>query len=354
MVTLAVGTDAGFFLLEESAGTWTIKAQCLDGVEVLGLAKEPDGNILAASRGAGLNRIDSRTGALERIGGGALPAMLHAVTISPHNPRCIYVGTEPAGIYASHDGGAHFEVVPFVAQLNVDRHWTYPIPTIGTHIRDIVVDADDPDRLYAAVQVGGLIRSEDAGRSWAVVDDALDPDVHAILQHPVRHELIYAVCGGGGGDSGDPAHRSGRPIYRSVDRGNTWECVSHGFTRTYGAPIGIVPGPRPVLLAGVARGIPPSWRKRPERADAAVVVSEDDGQTWQSATESLGSQAKMFEAIAVASSDRNRVFIGTGIDVAAPQSDAQRTGEILHAPNLHGPWTQLPLALPGIAAMTCI
>ena len=351
MATLAVGTDAGFYLVDETNGKWTIKAQHLEGCEVLGVATEPGGTVLAASRGQGLNRIDPRSGAIERIGG---PDMLHAVTVSPHDPRCIYVGTEPAGIHVSRDGGHRFEPLESVARLNKELNWTYPIKTIGTHIRQIVVDAENPNVLYAAVQVGGFIRSNDAGATWAVVDDVIDPDVHAVLQHPTQPDLIYAVCGGGGGESNDPDHKSGRPIYRSRDRGKTWRCVSGDFARTYGAPLGIVPGSRPVLLAGVARGIPPAWRKRPDRADSALMISGDEGDTWQSATDSLGPQPKMIEAVTVSRTGGHQVYLGTGSDQGIPSTGDQITGEIYYASDVRGPWQRTPLRFPGIAVMACV
>lgn len=353
MVTLAVGTDAGFFLVGETGDSWAITAKHLDGCEVLGVDKEPEGTVLAASRGRGLNRINPKSGTIARLAIADLPDMLHAVTVSQHDPRTIYVGSEPAGLYVSRDGGRHFEELATVARLNKELGWTYPIPSIATHIRHIVVDAVNPDRLYAAVQVGGIIRSDDAGKSWTVEAEALDPDVHSILQHPSHPDFVYAVCGGGGGEVSDPEHRSGRPIYRSSDRGTTWRCISGKFARTYGAPVSVVPGPHPILLAGVARGIPPSWRKRPDRADSALVISEDDGETWRSATSDLGSSPKMFEAIAVASG-KGGVFLGTGIDVAAPKSNGEWGGELYHAPTAHGPWQRLPLNLPGVAVMTCL
>ena len=318
------------------------------GREVLGIAREPGGAILAASRGSGLNRIDPASGAIERIGAD-LPDMLHAVTVSPHDPRCIYVGSEPAGIYVSCDGGAHFDQVESVGRLNIERKWTYPIPSIGTHIRHIVVDADDPNLIYAAVQVGGLICSTDSGKTWSVFDETIDPDVHSVLQHPTLHDLLYVVCGGGGGESNDPEHKSGRPIYRSKDRGKTWRCVSGDFSRTYGAPLGVVPGAHPVILAGVGRGIPPSWRKRSDRADSALMISEDDGETWQSATSGLGPRPKMFEAIAVSPGDKH-LFLGTGIDVGDPASH----GEIYYASGLKGEWQRAPVMLPGVAVMMCV
>jgi hypothetical protein len=352
MVTLAVGTDAGFFLLDETNGTWTIKAEHLDGCEVLGVDREPGGTVLAASRGQGLNRIDGKTGVIERLAIHDLPEMLHAVTVSPHDANTIYVGSEPAGLYVSHDRGLHFKSIDSVARLNRELGWTYPIPSMATHIRHVVVDADNPNRLYAAVQVGGFITSNDAGETWTVDDKALDPDVHAILQHPSQPDLIYAVCGGGGGEAIDPEHKSGRPIYRSTDRGQNWRCVSGDFSRTYGAPVGVVPGPNPVLLAGIARDIPPRWRKRPERADSAVVISKDNGDTWQTATADLGNYPKMFEAVAVGPA--NEVFIGTGIDVGAAKDADPLMAEIYYAAGAEGPWKLMPLKFPGIAVMTCV
>lgn len=352
MAALVVATKAGAFLLREAGAGWTIERRYLEGCEVPGLARQPDGTVLAASRGSGLNRIDPESGGIERVATAELPDKVRAVTVSAHDPRRIYVGSEPAGIYVSDDGGAHFDALDSVARLNVDRHWTYPVKTVDTHIRHIVVDADDPNRLYAAVQVGGLIRSGDAGESWEVVDDVIDPDVHGILQHPARHDIIYAICGGGGGESEPPDYRSGRPIYRSDDRGETWRCVSGEFQRNYGAPLCIVPGDRPVLAAGIARGSPPNWIKRPERADAALVFSDDDGETWKNVTDGVTpGQRTMIEAIAVSPNGDRRLYFGTGGEGPPPPSEADWNAELYTATNVQGHWQSAQVRLPGITAI---
>jgi photosystem II stability/assembly factor-like uncharacterized protein len=80
------------------------------------------------------------------------------------------------------------------------------------------------------VEVGGLLRSEDIGKSWGLAkgsdgnpsfgrpkENFIHPDVHDIVVHPSSAELIFAPTGGG--------------FYRSWDGGATWKEIYRGYIR---------------------------------------------------------------------------------------------------------------------------
>jgi photosystem II stability/assembly factor-like uncharacterized protein len=345
MTELLVGTDSGLYVLDEDGGAWNVAARFLEGAEINNVVREAAGTVLASSREAGLVRIDVGAGSVTRLGAGTLPSAVRAVAVAPSDPSIIYVGTEPAAIFCSRDGGATWRENARVAELRVERNWQYP-GTMEPHIRDIMIDRENPERVLAAVQIGGVLRTEDGGATWEDITVDVDPDVHKIIQHPDDPDVYFAVTGGGGEyPHPTPEHRikppypHGRPLYKSTDRGRTWTSISDDVPQSYGIPIAALGGSRPVLLAGVAFGVPPRWTARPEGAGAALIVSEDDGATWTAVSDGLPLPSPaMFDAIEV-DARRRRFYAGTN-EALYVSNDAQRG------------WTPVPLALPEIRVLS--
>lgn len=359
---VVLGTESGVVVLSESGGTWQRAKSYLDGVNVVGLASQGADRMLAATGEGGLFRINLHTDDVVRLGQDVLPKRLHTVTVSPHDPDTVYVGGEPAAVFISKDGGETWRENAAVREIAAKRQWKYPQPGVGNHIRNIIVSWDDPQRIFAAVQVGGILRSDDAGETWTEITAGLDPDVHSMMQHPVHPEIVYAIAGGGGpvgtpGDYSDygvePLPMS-RPFYRSRDHGRTWECVSADFKRKYGIGIDIVPTTPVTLVAPVARDAPPFWGDRPGvGADAVIMISKDDGTSWQQCTQGLPEPfTMMIEAVEVARSRKNQVFVGTGRDRMKEAGGG--SGSVYVCNDVQGNWTRVPLDLPGIAAIVAV
>lgn len=358
MVDLLAGTSDGVLVLSENGG-WRIDARHLQGSDVSQIARTADPQIfLVASRGAGLSRLDIRTGKAGRLGVGVLPDKIRCAAVSPGDPNTIFVGAEPVGIFVSRDGGKSWTEAKDVAAMAKRLNWGYPVPSVPPHIRDIVIDRANPNRVIAAVQVGAIIISEDGGKTWRHIAGQLDQDVHGITQDPANAATLYACAGGGGAldmktmDQYPPPLPEGRPIYRSDDAGQTWQCISLDFDRTYGVGLRVHPRDPSLLLSAVARGIPPFWGKRPERADATVVVSRDGGKTWKQATDGLPARFElMVEAIEIAPGGRHRAFIGTGGEGMKMAGGAK--AEIYVSDDVRS-WRRIPLDVPPIASLTAL
>jgi hypothetical protein len=295
------------------------------------------------------------------LGAGKLPKAVRSIAISPADPDVIYAGTEPVGIFCSRDGGATWQEDAQVARLAKERNWQYP-GTQAPHIRHILIDREDPRRIYASVQIGGLLRTEDGGAHWEDVTVDIDPDVHRVMQHPSDPQVLFAVCGGGGEyPHPTPEHRvrppypHGRPLYKSGDCGKTWTSISDDLPQSYGIPIVALGGTRPVLLAGVARGTPPRWPGRVEKADAALIMSEDEGSTWAPVSDGLPTPfLTMVEAIDV-DVPRQRVYVGTsgdGREWMEGGDPAPCPGAVYYSREATREWTHIPLALPEVRALS--
>src|SRR5581483_496030 len=135
--------------------------------------------------------------------------------------------------------------------------------------RYLAFDPRNYNRLYAGIEVGGLLISDDAGKNWRAAGKTLtDPDVHEVLAS--RSEgLVLAACG-------DKA-------FRSRDRGESWEEITPAHD--YG--MSVAEDADGFVYLGSARGRPNTWI-RESGADAAIYRSGSAGADWEPAIAGLG------------------------------------------------------------------
>jgi len=88
---------------------------------------------------------------------------------------------------------------------------------------DVRSMAAGPDgTLYVNVHVGGILRSDDGGASWAPTLD-IDLDVHQVVVAP--DGTVLAACA--------------RGLATSTDRGATWAVVDDGLAATYARAVAV-------------------------------------------------------------------------------------------------------------------
>lgn len=107
-----------------------------------------------------------------------------SLTRHPTEPETLFAGYEPTAIFRSTDNGQSWRDL----EVSVDYPAISAGPEMPRRITRIAVDPVDTDRIYASIEIGGLIMSEDGGRSWRqaldglyVVEDAVD--LHSVLVH---------------------------------------------------------------------------------------------------------------------------------------------------------------------------
>lgn len=174
--TIALGTVGGGLWVGYNGGEkWRqIQGPMDPESNVRALAKDPrDSQHLLAS-------VD-HNGIYESSDGGSRWQLLAALEdrpiwslgFDPHDPNRLYAGTRP-GVFASDDAGTSF------TELTTSISDQCPIGVPRT--TNVVVDPNDPDTVYASVEVDGLHRSRDRGATWESLG-ALGPsefynDVH--------------------------------------------------------------------------------------------------------------------------------------------------------------------------------
>ena len=84
-----------------------------------------------------------------------------SILIHPKDPNVVLCGTVDNGVFRSDDGGASWRKLNYQLPTSVCT-MAFPTRVIG-----LAMDPANPDEIYAALEVGGLIRSLDAGATWS-------------------------------------------------------------------------------------------------------------------------------------------------------------------------------------------
>lgn len=235
-----------------------------------------------------------------------------------------FAGTEPAAIFVSRDGGESWLGRPEVAALRDELHWFLPYSPEAGCVRGFAFHGD---RVYASVEVGGVLRSDDAGGSWRLADGStgepvfeipppplVHADVHSVASHPSSPDLVFAITAEG--------------LYRSSDGGDTWSVTHAG---SYCRAAWVDPAdPRHIIL---------SPADSVSRKNGRIEETRDGGQTWSLASDGLDLPwpDTMVER-----------FIPMGDELFAVTND----GRLYSAPRSALVWQRLLPDVPGIRAIS--
>ena len=159
--------------------------------------------------------------------------------------RTVYAATQPAALFRSDDGGDTWRELPALADDPAAADWCLPLtPPQPARARALVVDRDDPRRLWLGIEVGGIARSDDGGESWSLDRPGGNPDLHMMFAHPAAPATLYASTGYGR-VYGEAARIEGNAgVFRSDDYGATWRYVWAGIEPRYSRPMCVDRGRR--------------------------------------------------------------------------------------------------------------
>jgi photosystem II stability/assembly factor-like uncharacterized protein len=312
------------------------------GWPVQGLAVDPKqpGRVLAGTRGDGV-WVSEDFGATWKkpCYGKHGPGKVRCVTIDPHNPSRVYAGGEPIDIYISEDMCKSWQRldspwdVPFVSTV------TYPGTGVEPHVRDITVSPTDPDTVYAALQVGWMLKTTDGGETWTLLSQNLDEDVHTIVIDPRNTDKVMVATGGGDSRKNKV---SGRALYLSQDGGSSWGGTAMQIAQEYSVPLVMHPSNPDVLFSAVAHGNPNMWR-RPEGADSHMIRTRDGGATWEIVDRGREGMSRRYpEGIAFDLGEPNRMFTG------------YRSGEIFVSEDGGDSWSLTETSVSSVADLVAV
>jgi photosystem II stability/assembly factor-like uncharacterized protein len=223
--TLYLGTETGLVIARRGNNTWQVLDRVLQDHHLTSVIAR-EGVILAGTT-EGIQRSDDNGQHWRIVNDGLTTPHIRWLAHHPDIFDLVFAGTEPAGIFVSRDGAERWNACLEVTALRDSHGWMLPYSPEAGCIRGFTLCGQ---RVYAAVEVGGVLRSDDGGANWALVagsdgnpdlsgppEPFIYPDVHDIAVHPSDRNLVFAATGGG--------------LYRSKDGGANWELLYDCYCR---------------------------------------------------------------------------------------------------------------------------
>jgi photosystem II stability/assembly factor-like uncharacterized protein len=184
------------------------------------LARDPrdPAFLLGGGRGDGLWRSADGGEAWERLD---FPQEdVFSVSVSPVD-GALYAGCEPSMLFVSRDRGETWAELESLREIPSAPTWSFPPRPWTSHVRWIAPSPDDAGLLLVGIELGGVMRSDDGGETWADHRPGAQLDCHSLAWHPSAPGRAYEAAGGGAAWSRD-AGESWSPADAGRDRHYTW------------------------------------------------------------------------------------------------------------------------------------
>jgi photosystem II stability/assembly factor-like uncharacterized protein len=260
-IQVFAATANGLVYLRREEGEWSQSGgaktgqefTCIAGLEENLLAGKPDG----------LFRSDDYGQTWWPANEGLTVRHVRWLAYHPEDPDLTFAGTEPAAVFISEDGGRSWQECPEVARLRDTYDWYLPYSPKAGAIRGFAFRGT---RGYAAVEQGGLLRSDDRGQTWRLVEgttgdpradlpeDHVHPDVHSVVIHADSPDHVFAPTAGG--------------LYETIDGGEHWTRHHDQYSRA----VWVAPDRAGHLVLGPAEGVDSNGR---------IVETITGGETWE-------------------------------------------------------------------------
>ena len=331
--------NRGLYRLNTDTGEWaTLEAGLPDNVEARCVTLHPDNpEVVWAGTQCGPYRSTDAGNTWAPVDFPDDEPVVWSIETHPADHRVMYVGTQDMAVYRSEDGGDHWR------RLTVPNPDGLCVMGFPTRMVRLAIDPSNPDELYAAVEVGGLLRSLDGGRTWTdcnahLLELAGQPrwvephgerrasegmmDSHALAVSAAQPGTVFL------------ANRLG--LFRSDDRGDTWSDMDIGrFSElTYARDVKVFPHDDRTLLGAFSIAAV---------SDAGSLYRSDDlGNSWVRFDHGVNIDSTLM-IIAASAASPDRVYC------------ASRRGRVFGTEDGGKSWQtyDLPPGAEGIYALAC-
>ncbi|MDE2293669.1 MAG: glycosyl hydrolase [Elusimicrobia bacterium] len=197
-------------------------------------------------------------------------------------PGAWLAGTSPQGLFRSDDAGDTWHGVGGFNDSPRRSEWCGGDPTPdGPKMHSVNIDPRDPRHLYIGMSSGGVMESEDAGKTWRHILKGLDVvagfdkkdprvhDPHCMRVHPAKPDRLYQQnhCG----------------IYRLDRPSDTWVRIGRNMPKKVGDigfPMVLHPRDPDTCWVFPMDGTE-VWPRTSPGGKPAVYVTRDAGRTWK-------------------------------------------------------------------------
>lgn len=265
---LFVATSEGIRTFERGTEGWEARHRGLEGIAVTSVTASKYA-VLAGTQ-VGIFISKDRGASWRESNAGLTEPHVRWLDYHLNDPWLAFAGTEPAAIFVSSNGAESWRECAEVADMRDANGWSLPYSPEAGCVRGFAFHGS---RGYAAVEQGGLLRSDDGGHSWRlaggstgdprapVLGSRIHADVHSVTVHPSSEDLVFAPTGGG--------------LFVSEDGGETWSKLYECYCRAVWVD---AQDPKHLIL-GPADGVDSGGR---------VERTTDGGKTWAETSEGLG------------------------------------------------------------------
>jgi len=251
-------------------------------------------------------------------------------------PDTLYCGVEPAALFRSDDNGKTWAIVRGLLDHPHRPRWTPGGGGLCLHT--VVLDPAKAARMWVAVSTAGVYRTDDGGRTWAARNAGIRAEFLP-EKYPEFGQCVHKVV-----------QHPDRPetlflqnhwgLYRSDDGGDSWRDVARGVPSDFGFPMAVDPhDPERVYIVPLesdAFRCPPEGKLR-------VYRTRNGGKSWEPLSRGLPQRgvydAILRDALATDTLAPTGVYFGT------------RAGNLFASKDGGNSWR---LAVGGLPPIVCV
>jgi photosystem II stability/assembly factor-like uncharacterized protein len=314
-VTVYVGTvGQGVWRSRDGGETWgrTSKGM-LHECDVRAIVPDPrDANVLYAGTDDGVWLSPDGAESWKRLDSPMNGRQVWSLAIHAADPSTIFAGASPAELFRSTDGGRRWERLPATMVQECSG---------GAVISRVTCLTFDPERegtVYAGVEIDGLRRSDDGGKSWGAWNEGLTTlDIHGLA----------ALCGG------RLVATTNADIFVTDDRGGHWRALNVKQTLPWGYCRGILRAPGDTLFTGIGNGPPGNV--------GGLARSRDRGESWESVPLPVTPNSTIW-CLAANGADPSRLYVNS------------ISGQVFRSTDGGASWQKLPHEFGEVRALVWV
>src|SRR3990172_7097006 len=220
----------------------------------------------------------------------------------------LYAGIQPGALFRSADRGESWELMEGLYDHPQRGKWNPGAGGLCLHT--ILLDPTNPQRMYIAVSAAGCYRTDDGGETWKPLNKNVRADfspdkfpefgqcVHKVAMHPSRPELLYQQnhCG----------------VYRRDNAAEDWIDIGEGHLPSrFGFPIAVHPHDPETVYVALEES--DEFRVSVD-GRFSVWRSRDRGNTWQRLSDGLPERAHLValrESMTTDTLEDAGIYVGT-------------------------------------------